>query len=132
MESLPFEHLMIGMRLLIAEENALVAFDMVQFLEQCGCIVVGLFCTLGEAIRLSPTLLFDAAILGSDFEQERVSLLASQIEARGIPYLIVTARRADEISPSLRPQRLVQMPFRHQDLASALMSIAVGGPAVKS
>lgn len=114
-----------GRRILIVEDQALVALDLQATLEERGAAVVGPCLGAGEAadaIRGDGEPL-DAAILDADLGAEDVLSLADRLLDRGVP-LVFHTDRADLSHLGARYDRAVTLlkPSRSEDVAHRITS----------
>lgn len=89
-----------GMRVLVAEDEPLVAMALQDELEEAGAIVVGPAGTVEAALSLLDGRDIDAAVLDIKLQADLVFPLADALAARGVPYLFTTGFSADSIPPS--------------------------------
>jgi DNA-binding response OmpR family regulator len=87
-------------RILIVEDEPLIALDMEITLRQQGCEVVGLATNIREATRLIAEMLPDAAVLDVNLGQEKVFPVADLLAERGVPFVFITG-----YEPEILPQR---------------------------
>ena len=76
-------------RLILVEDEALLALDMQDMLEDMGYLVVGAAGRLEDALALAETD-FDLALLDMNLGGARIDTVAHRIAARGIPIVFVT------------------------------------------
>lgn len=84
-------------RVLLVEDEALVAMDLQRTLEAVGALVIGPIATLPKAEAASQTETLDAAVLDIDLRGRDVFPAADRLADRGIPFLFHTGhgRRYD-------------------------------------
>jgi len=85
------EHLK-GCRLLVVEDEYLVAADLTASLESLGAEVIGPAASVEEALSLLDTNggRLDGAVLDINLQNERVYPVADVLTARGIPFVFTT------------------------------------------
>ncbi len=76
-----------GKKVLVIEDELLVAMGLEDTLSTLGCVVVGPVTTLEDAIALSPTVEADAAILDVNMRGQEIFPAARILAARGIPLI---------------------------------------------
>ncbi len=76
-----------GLRILIVEDDALVALNLQEFVESLGCTVVGPTGRLSEALAILETQEIDGAMLDINLHGEMVYPLAERLAEREIPIL---------------------------------------------
>jgi CheY-like chemotaxis protein len=79
-----------GARLLVVEDEALLAMSMQDLLETCGCQVVAMAMNLTRAIEHARTLPLDAAVLDVNLGGERIDQVADILSRRGVPFIFAT------------------------------------------
>lgn len=77
-------------RILLVEDNAVIASEMCETLEKFGCIVVGPGRTLNEAMRLAADEPIDAALLDVDLGGAPVYPVAEFLATQGTPFAFCT------------------------------------------
>ena len=108
-----------GVRVLILENNPLIAFDLQTIVEGEGHHVVGVCDTLVEARRhLSDE--FDFAILDVDLFDGKSFEVASALHERHIPFAFVSASSRSEVPPHLRDVHFIPKPFREAAIVHSI------------
>lgn len=81
-----------GIRILLVEDEIMIALEIAEALKQEGADVAGPFLTLDAAMAAAQTEAIDLAILDIDLRGEEVFPAAELLRARGIPFLFYTGR----------------------------------------
>lgn len=107
-------------RVLVAEDNSLIAMDLEKILQENGCEVVGPVATAEAGIKLLFSGQIDAAVLDYLLDDGTVEPLTRVLDERGISYVLCTG--ADEKGIVRRhPQApLLTKPFRVDDVCTAV------------
>jgi CheY-like chemotaxis protein len=120
-----------GRRVLVVEDEMMIAMLVEDMLADLGCSVVGPAHGLEAALRLVDNEVgLDAALLDVNLGGQPVFAVADALRARGVPAIFSTGygeaglREVDAGSPVL------QKPFRAGDLARALTEALSGGVRV--
>jgi DNA-binding response OmpR family regulator len=79
-----------GRRVLVVEDEALVAMELEYKLEAAGAVVYGPAASLPEAIAAAEEEHLEAAILDVDLGGLDVFPVADMLKARGVPFLFYT------------------------------------------
>jgi CheY-like chemotaxis protein len=80
-----------GCRILVVEDEYLIAADLLQTLEELGAIVVGPAATVERALTLARAEAgLDGAVLDLNLGGERAYPVADALAARGVPFVFVT------------------------------------------
>ena len=114
------------LRVLIVEDEMLVAMNIEDMLLALGHEVAGLASRLTPALALAGEAEIDAAVLDVNLAGERSFPVADLLDQRGIPYLFATGYGLSGIEERYRGRTVLQKPFRMVDLGAALSS-ATGG-----
>lgn len=113
------------LRILIVEDEMLVAMNIEDMLLDLGHEVAGLASRLGPALALAEESAIDAAVLDVNLAGEHSFPVADVLDRRGIPFLFATGYGPGGIEERFRGRTVLQKPFRLADLGAALHS-AVG------
>ncbi len=82
-----------GLRVLIAEDNFLIGDCMRLILLDLNCIVIGPVEDVDDVLRTIQTDDIDGALLDIQLGDENIYPAASELAARGIPFILATGRR---------------------------------------
>ncbi|MDB5693463.1 MAG: response regulator [Alphaproteobacteria bacterium] len=110
-----------GKRVLVVEDEAMVAMLIEDMLAELGCEVVGPAMRLEHALQLAETGAIDAAVLDINLGGVRSDPVADILERRGVPTLFVTGY--GQSSRPGRTDRILQKPYRQAELGEALRSL---------
>lgn len=117
-------------RILIVEDEFLVALLMEETVRTLGHEVVGPVGDLPSAMRLAETEDLSAAILDVHLHHgERVYPVVGILRRRGIPLVLTTAYRDTEIDPDCAGERLLRKPFDQADLEHCIARLVSARPA---
>jgi DNA-binding response OmpR family regulator len=109
-----------GKRVLVVEDEMLVALLVEDVLSEAGCIIIGPFARLAPALAAARVELFDMALLDVNVANEKVFPVAYVLEERGIPFLFVTGY-GDVGLPKEHPGwEACSKPFQPHELAAHL------------
>jgi DNA-binding response OmpR family regulator len=109
------------MRILILEDDPLIALDLEAIVEGEGHEVVGTVDTLAAA-RAELRRGFDFALLDIDVVDGKSFELAMTLQERRIPFAFVSASRPSELPVHLRDVRFVPKPFEEAAILRTLPS----------
>ncbi len=111
-----------GVRVLLVEDEALVAMLVEDMLADQGCDVVATAPRLAEALARvgEATLEFDVAILDLNLAGESTFPVAAALAARGVPFAFATGYGAGGLPPEWRDRPTLQKPFTSGDVARVL------------
>lgn len=117
-----------GMRVLVVEDEFLVALGLEDHLRTLGCVVVGPAGSLAAAMQAAAYEAVDAAILDICLAGERVFPAAAILHDRGIPFLfcsgeVLTGQMPERFSDAPR----VAKPFTGGIITAALADLVGAG-----
>lgn len=112
-----------GLRVLVVEDEMMVAMLMEDMLADLGCIVVGPISRLDEAMESISELELDCAVLDVNLGDQSVFPLADLLRERGIPYAFATGYGDAGLRPVDKGAPVLQKPFREADLARVLVDL---------
>jgi CheY-like chemotaxis protein len=116
-----------GRRILVVEDEMMIAMLVEDMLGELGCVVVGPAHTLDEAMefaRVETNL--GAAVLDVNLAGLPVFPVADALKAKGVPAIFSTGYGDAGLRDVDRGSQVLQKPFRAGDLARALTA-ALGG-----
>lgn len=118
---------MAGQRLLVVEDELLVALDIESILSEAGLDVVGPASSAAEALKLIADTPPDAALLDANLSGQPIDAVAQALGERGIPFAYVTGYGRESL-PAAHPAPIVPKPFNaEQLLAAARQLLAADG-----
>jgi PAS domain S-box-containing protein len=109
-----------GARILVVEDNAMLALELERTLCGLGCAVAGSAATLPEALRLAEAAEADAAILDVDLQGHSVLPVAELLETRGVPVVFATGFDRPSMDGRWADAPCLLKPYGVDGLASAL------------
>lgn len=110
-----------GHRIFVVEDEAVVAFEMSDALEDLGFEVVGPSIHLEDAERKARESDIDVAVLDVNLGRGRTSEPVARIlRERGIPFVFLTAYDRDQIGFAGGEDRILRKPVSTHALAAAL------------
>jgi DNA-binding response OmpR family regulator len=115
-------------RILIVEDDALLATAIEWTVEEAGYSVVGQATTVDNALETLRRENIDAAVLDVNLAGELVFPVAEELARRGVPFIFVTAHPRSALPPSLRDRPFVEKPYSDRELSEAL-AYAIGSYA---
>ena len=117
-----------GLRVLVAEDEGLVALEIAHTLERLGCRVVGPVPRVKDVIRLAREGEFDAAVLDVNLRGEYVFVALPELMVRSIPVVLAPGYSDLNLLPSeFQGLPRLSKPFDNKNLESVCG--AAFGPA---
>lgn len=118
-----------GRRVLVVEDEMMIAMLVEDMLSELGCAVVGPVHALDDALDLARTEVgLDAALLDVNLAGQPVFAVADALREKGVPAIFSTGYGDAGLREVDRGAPVLQKPFRAGDLARAL-SAALGASA---
>ena len=110
-----------GLRVLVVEDEALLAFEMVEDLKAFGAVPLGPIATIGEALKfILATPRIDAALLNALLHRQKSFPIAEELQRRGIPFVFVTG--SDEMVKARFPD--VPVHPKPADMTKIVLALA--------
>ena len=122
-----------GARLLVVEDEPLVALEIEAELTEEGAVVVGPAGSLEAAMRLIEAEPIDAALLDANLAGKPVDALAAALAARGVPFAFASGYGPSGLPEGFRDRPLLGKPFGSEALVAlvrGLLAPAGGGTVV--
>jgi CheY-like chemotaxis protein len=117
---------LVGRRILVVEDEMMIAMLVEDMLAELGCSVVGPAHALEAALNLARTEQgLDAALLDVNLGGQPVFAVADALREKGVPAIFSTGYGDAGLRDIDRGAQVLQKPFRAGDLARAL-SAALG------
>jgi PAS domain S-box-containing protein len=117
-----------GVRVLIVEDEALLALEIQELLQSAGSTVIGTFSDLARAGQAAQREAIDVAVLDTNLNGEMVYPLADDLVVRGIPFVFVTGYGTSNLPERFRSMPQVAKPFDPTSLTDELQRMMSQGP----
>ena len=111
-----------GLRVLIVEDEPLVAMLIEEFVREIGCEVACLASRIAKAIKGLETVSIDAAVLDLNVAGASTLELAEMLDQRGIPFVFASGYGAQGVDLRWRARPVLQKPFTAGELRVALLA----------
>ena len=116
-----------GFRLLIVEDELLIALELKHIVEQLGGTVVGPAGSVEDALQLVSETTPDAALLDANLRGDRVTPVAQVCRDRSVPFALVTGYGRLELEePLLQSAPRVRKPFDRRAIHKVLAIVLRG------
>jgi len=114
-----------GCRVLVVEDEALVAMQIEGALAAAGCTVVGPAARVSDGLDLAGRGAIDAALLDIDVAGERSFPVAERLAERGVPFAFCTGYEDAELIPErFRDAPVLPKPFAAPQILAAVERLA--------
>ncbi len=110
-------------RILIVEDEPMLAFVLEELLVGAGYAVIGVATRLEAALAIITNETCDAAILDMNLAGVSAAPAASALASRGIPFLVLSGYSIDQQDKAFPGAHYLQKPCRPESLLKALCSI---------
>lgn len=117
-----------GVRVLIIEDDSLVAMSVGDMLSDLGCSVVANAGNLTQAFEMVRAGGFDFALLDVNLRGKEVFPVAEVLSEQGIPFAFASGYGRAGLPEEFRSKPIVSKPFEIGEL-SAVLSSALARPA---
>ena len=109
-----------GVRFLVVEDDALVAFDLEAILTAAGCTVLGPVGDVEHAVQVATQASFEAALLDIHLRGEMVYPVADILIGRGVPFMFLTGYDLQDLPSRFRQRPLSRKPYSAASLLAKL------------
>jgi two-component sensor histidine kinase/PAS domain-containing protein len=116
-----------GRRILVVEDEALVAWAIEDMLVELGCIVVGPAARVSQALVIVEGQPLDAAVLDVNLNGEKCYPVAEALTARGVPFIFSTAYNKDSLQKNYLGSPMLQKPLELSTFSNALEELFTPG-----
>lgn len=114
-----------GRRVLIVEDESLIAMLAEDFLIELGATVIGPATSIDGAIEMIETQQIDAAVLDLNIRGERSDRVADALRLRRIPIVCATGY-GDGAADFARGSTIIAKPYSKESLDRSLRSVLFG------
>jgi DNA-binding NtrC family response regulator len=108
-----------GKRILVVEDEPIVAMMLEDLLEDLGAVTVGPASTVSEASRLIDGHALNGAILDINLGTERSHAIALRLQDLGVPFIFATGY-GTSAAGAFAETEIVEKPYRRDHVAAAL------------
>ena len=116
-----------GLRVLVVEDEFLVAMDIEAMLRDLACEVVGPIGNLASALQAAREETLDAALLDANLGGEPVTAVAEALVARAVPIVFCTGYQVENLCSRYPATPTLMKPFQPADLRDALERALASG-----
>ena len=105
-----------GCRILVVEDEMMIALLIEETLQELGCVVVGPVSTLAAALLLAREAALDAAILDVTIRGGHVYPVAEALRVRGIPFVLASGYGDWALPGVVQDRPRLTKPFTSREL----------------
>jgi AmiR/NasT family two-component response regulator len=110
-------------RVLVLEDELLIAMELQALLEEQGCEVIGPVSNCEAVLELMRSKNVDAAILDLFVEGERCDRVADELFAKGVPLAIATGADAELVDYRYDKSPIINKPYGSSDVIGLLRQL---------
>ena len=120
------------LRVLVAEDDAMIAFDVIDALAELGCLEIGPVATVKAALEQieGAAGAIDGALLDLDLRGQQSYPVATALLQRNIPFAFTSGYGTEMIDAPFRAYPCLLKPINRSDLLAVLRNFQ--GPATAS
>jgi CheY-like chemotaxis protein len=112
-----------GRRVLLVEDEPIVAWLLKDMLVDLGCSVVGPAADVNQALAMIEAESIDVAVLDVNLRGQMSYPIADVLVARGVPFVFSTGYDKDRLLDGYRTIPTLQKPFHRSDLGDTLAKL---------
>jgi CheY-like chemotaxis protein len=114
-----------GLKVLVVEDETIVAMLLEQMLEELGCTIAGAVGQVAAATEVARSTDADLAILDMNLGGHSVDPVAEALDARKVPFVFASGYGEDGLSARWRGRPVLAKPFRLEQLRQ-ILELAMG------
>ena len=122
------ESALAGMRVLVVEDDMIVALDIKRALTDAACTVVGPVAFLEEAVRLAREEPLDAAVVDINLNGDPAYPVTEALAERGVPFVFITGYGDRDVAEGYRARPRLRKPFSPDELRQVLARCLAEAP----
>ncbi len=109
-----------GIRVLVVEDEPIIALDIRQQLASAGFEVLGPATSVANALQLIAEPGCDVAVLNVNLGNETSEPIAQKLQASGKPFVVLSGYPTDNLAPSLKGTTFLTKPVLMAELVAAV------------
>ncbi len=123
----------VGRRVLVVEDEMIVAWNLEDMLDDLGCVVVGPATSISQALAMIDAAAIDAALLDVNLDGQPSYPVADALAARGVPFAFATGYDKDSLAERYRAVPILRKPFHASALDDILKRLLPSGsPSIEA
>jgi DNA-binding response OmpR family regulator len=112
-----------GKRVLVVEDEFLVATLIEDMLQSAGCVVSGPIARVAEALDAVDHETYDAAVLDVNLAGDRIDPVADALSRQNVPFMFVTGYNTGALPGEFAARPRLCKPFKMADLLGTLIGL---------
>ena len=115
-----------GLRILVVEDEVMIAMMLEDMLHEFGCSVVGYAASIEKALASIASNALDGVLLDMNIRGANTLRVAEELLRRSVPFLLVTGYGDREVDPpEIKTAPRLVKPFNQQELARRMTEVFV-------
>ena len=124
MAELQTHHAFVGRRILVVEDEAIIALSIADILTDAGGVVIGPASSASEALLLIENESVDCAVLDLHLgREEDASRIADWLAQANVPFIFVTGYSEHRILSRHASRPVILKPYEQQEIVAALTAM---------
>jgi DNA-binding response OmpR family regulator len=119
-------------RVLVVEDEPLIAFDVADHLREAGFEVVGPAASVSAALKLIESQGCDLAVLDVNLGRETAAPIAAFLSAKSLPFIALSGYSSDQLPEIFRGAPMLTKPVDAKKLVHVLRSCLEGRSRLSS
>ncbi len=107
-------------RVIVVEDEPLIALDIEQAVLEAECAVVGMAHTLKDALVMIDAVPCDGVVLDANLCGETAAPLVERLQTKRVPYVVVSGYTRDQLGFVDEKAPLVGKPFAFEELTISI------------
>ena len=117
-----------GLRILVVEDEYLVAMLIADALREWKCEIIGPVSTINLAMAAIQRHTLDGALLDSNLNGRVITPVAEELSARAVPFIMVTGYASSAVDVEVvRTAPRILKPFADKQLANTMIDVFCAG-----
>ena len=113
-------------KILIVEDEMLIAMLLEDMIADLGHEVVGPFHTLETALEAVAQASYDIAILDVNLGSKSSVPIAEELQRRGVPFAFATGHSREHLDPRFFDTHVIAKPFDERSIDAAIKALTIG------
>jgi CheY-like chemotaxis protein len=114
---------LLGCRVLVVEDEVLVAWALEDMLTALGCGVIGPAARVDQALAMVAAGSIDVAVLDVNLNGQKSYSVADALVAQGVPFVFSTGYHKDSMADGYRDSPMLQKPYEQAELGNILAKL---------
>lgn len=115
-----------GTRVLIVEDDTIIAMTAEDMLEEAGCVTAAVASTVAEALARAADTDFDIALLDLNLKDENSLPVAQVLRDGGKPFIFATGYDGLPADSGFADAPIISKPYRIEQLATVIAKVLAG------